>query len=234
MTNLPNDSAHSSALPDPFASASNEALASEEPLFPSGEPAEREVTGGEQFEVPVIAPNNSITETVSTEKKPAAKKTSSRSTGLAFAGEPVDLDELKKIAEKPSAASFPSWSTSRIYDAGPKAPDFEDVSDLNKSVQQVRSAISRVTNGLEIANRDVTLAEIEYRKAHAFAIIGVSGGTVGQREAFADLKVQTHYDDLQVKKAIANELSQRMRSLKFDLDGLQIIANNMRAEINLR
>lgn len=178
----------------------------------------------------------SAPEPVEDAKPEQAKPAKKTSTGLAFAGEAVDFSELAASAASAPEPSFPSWTAAGIYDPARGVEgdvDFEDMDQLGRGISNARIAIARVSNGLDAANRAVTIAESKYRKQRALALLGVSGGTVGQREAFADLYVQEAYDDLCVKKAISTELSQRIRSLKFDLDALEVLSNNARARMKL-
>lgn len=171
------------------------------------------------------------------EDVPEQKKTRSRgssSTGLAYGGKPVDFDELKETVEK-SEPVFPTWSTAdSIGVARPDAPDYEDLLAVNRGLSTITHSITRVTNGLENESRRLTVMESNYRKAKALALLGVSGGTSAMREAFADLMVQEEHDAVLVQRALVEELSQRIRVLKFELDATIAVSHNLRAQLQVQ
>lgn len=106
------------------------------------------------------------------------------------------------------------------------------------SQADVESEILRLSARLEQATdeyaRLITLeaeAEVEYKKTHAQAVLQSNEGTVSQREAQAILKCADELVQRRISEALASAQKELLLSLRAQLNALQTLAANIRAQV---
>lgn len=149
---------------------------------------------------------------------------------VAYGGKLVDPSDFP---EK-QMPSFPNHEDNWDFNYLPDAlADYSDISNLNRDINRSRFRLFRANNGLKEAQRNEVSAEIEYRRAHARVMAGLSGGSEKQRTAIADLKTEEEYANYMLAKQVAKEYESLVRQLRVDLDSLAGISHNIRAQMNL-
>lgn len=151
------------------------------------------------------------------------------SSQVAYAGKLVDPSEFPN-SPVPEYPETDTWAFNYLPDAH---ADYSDISDLNRDINRSRFRLFRANSGLKEAQRQEVSAEIEYRRAHARVMAGLSGGSEKQRTAIADLKTEEEYANYMLAKQVAKEYESLVRQLRVDLDSLAGISHNIRAQMSL-
>lgn len=112
--------------------------------------------------------------------------------------------------------------------------DFVDLSALNTQINRARKALFDANAALARAERTEARREYEYRRAHARALVSLSGGSEKQRIAYADVDTEAEYGELLVARTLVKECVNQVRALRTELDVLTVMSHNLRAQMQLQ
>lgn len=167
------------------------------------------------------------------EKKPAAKKAPEKTvdpkrTGIANRGIPVITDNYP---EPP----LPTWANrENAYDIAEDINfDFEDLSEINKRLNQSRIKFYRIGSQLKDAQRHLSDAKSAYNRRMRRELLNTSGGTEKTRIASAELACEDWENDVAVATQLVSEITNEQRIASKDLDVLESLANNARAQLKI-
>lgn len=167
------------------------------------------------------------------ETKPAPKKAtpaakSERKTGLASNGKPVVTDQYK---EPP----LPTWENrDHAYQIDEFTEvDFSDLSRINSALNQVRIKFYRIGRELKQAQRMLSDAKTSYSRRMRRELVNMSGGTEKTRVAMAEIACEEWENDVAVTTQLVAELTNEQRIVSKELDILESLANNARAQIKI-
>lgn len=134
----------------------------------------------------------------------------------------------------PDEVQFPDkYAVNVYYRLNAEMPDYEELSAINRDINRARVALNATQSSLAKAQREATTAEVAYRRKCSRVMIGLSGGTEKSRAAVVDIETENEYGTMLVKRAVADEVVSLVRSINRDIEALTVIANNLRAQINL-
>lgn len=151
------------------------------------------------------------------------------SSPVASNGKRINSDDYPE-----SPLAIPDRYAAQVYyRLEAELPDYEELSAINRDINRARAALNATQSSLAKAQREAVVAEVAYRRATSRVMIGLSGGTEKSRAAVVDIETENEYGNMLVKRAVADEVMNLVRSINRDIDALTVIANNLRAQINL-
>lgn len=150
-------------------------------------------------------------------------------SGVAFAGKIVDVTNAPEVTfpEFPKAGGLESWVP------GADQVDFSDLAAINQQILYSRRRLYAANNELREAQRRKVEAEFEYRRAHNRIMAGLTGGSEKQRSAIADVRTEELWAAYLLASQIADEYLALVRAVRTDLDALQGLSHNVRAQIQM-
>lgn len=163
-----------------------------------------------------------------TEKAPGNKQTESKRTGIASRGAPVTTDQFP---EQP----LPTWDNREsAYDISDAENfDFEDLAEINRALNRSRVKFYRIGSQLKEAQRHLSDAKTSYNRRMRRELLNISGGTEKTRVAMAELACEPWENDVAVTTQLVAELTNEQRIASKELDILESLANNARAQIKI-
>lgn len=150
---------------------------------------------------------------------------------IAYKGKPVNITELEKRHPLPKAEEITIVSEFKNYE--PEALDMSDLSSINKEISLLRIRIHKIRQELDKTNRIAQQAKYQYEQEKKRILIGLSGGSDKQREAVAELMAEELLTKSIVAQAVHQELVNHSRDIRYELDALREISNNLRKQIDI-
>lgn len=163
----------------------------------------------------------------------APKKSPAKKASMAYMGKPFHPEDIPTLPPKPQ---WTPTHDSNYYVEAARVDnyDFYDMQAVNQAINRARVDIFQAKEAMDAARRELTDAETLHRHAYNRALVGISGGTEKTRVAAAELLTENEYTHLIVARAKFEELKALQYRLSDDLQVLQTLASNMRAQVNLR
>lgn len=157
--------------------------------------------------------------------KPAEEKKPRTGTGLASRGKPVSTDDYPM---KP----FPQWNPVNDEEID-QLTDFSDLSEVNQRLNRLRARFYRIHQALAEAQRAHSEAKSEYSKRLRREMVNISGGTEKTRVAMAEIACEEWESEVTIRNQVVNELVSEQRIISKDLDILETLSNNIRAQMKV-
>ena len=106
--------------------------------------------------------------------------------------------------------------------------------EVEERIQRVMDAMEEETEEFDDIARDAAIAEAEYRRQSAFALLSIieHGGkmTVGERDARVDaMTAEVHKDHL-IRQAARNSKREHLQTLRATLDSLRTLNASVRGQ----
>lgn len=150
---------------------------------------------------------------------------------IAYKGKPVNIADLDKRYPLPKSEDITILSEFKNYE--PSVMDFTDLSSINKEIALLRIRIHKLRKEMEKANRIAAQAKYQYEQEKKRILIGLSGGSDKQREAVAELMSEELLSKSIVSQIVAQEIQAHSRDIRYELDTLRELSNNLRKQIDL-
>ena len=174
---------------------------------------------------PAQSPDQQAKKEQPKQEQPAAPA-ASRTPALAVGG--------KRISDIPDPQQVPTWPSpdtgEEVYVPDDQY-DFVDLNAVNTALNQARSRLFRITNHLRDAQRSRVDKEIVYKREMRRALISITGGSAELRKAMAEVQCEGHENDMIVAQQIEEEWKRRVVVARDDLDALQNLSHNIRAQV---
>lgn len=171
-------------------------------------------TGSQQKEAPKKA-----------EPKPKEEPSPRKSTGFASRGKQVSADDYPQRSN-PTWDDFPS-------DEYEQLTDFSDLSQVNHRLNTLRSRFYQINKQLKLAQRSLAQAKAEHSSKLRREMVNISGGTEKTRVAMAEIACEEWESDVIVYNQLVQEMTNDQRIVSKDLDVLETLSNNIRAQIKI-
>lgn len=150
---------------------------------------------------------------------------------IAYKGKPVNIAELENRHSLPKAEDVTIVSEFRNYE--PETIDMSDLSSINKEIALLRIRIHKIRKELDKANRISQQAKYQYEQEKKRILIGLSGGSDKQREAVAELMAEELLTKAIVSQAVHQEIVNHSRDIRYELEALREMSNNLRKQIDI-
>lgn len=150
---------------------------------------------------------------------------------IAYKGKPVNITELENRHSLPKAEDVTIVSEFRNYE--PETIDMSDLSSINKEIALLRIRIHKIRKELDKANRISQQAKYQYEQEKKRILIGLSGGSDKQREAVAELMAEELLTKSIVSQAVHQEIVNHSRDIRYELEALREMSNNLRKQIDI-
>lgn len=173
--------------------------------------------------LPWEAPESAATPPKTTPE--AAQKRGRTPTPVASEGKRVNAADTP-----PKPLRFPAEPTTYIPQ---EDIDYTDISQLNKDINRVRSALFHSTRELSRAEAREAQAKHLYKSNLNREIIKLSGGSERQRVAIAEIAVEDYYSDFLVAERVRVACENNLRAVRADLSALESLGHNLRAQMQV-
>jgi len=141
----------------------------------------------------------------------------------------VDIrDAARQTIQLPNFWTVP---ISKYYDYDQHVRDYTDFKELNDAINAARRSLFMLTEKLNIAERKLKNAEIDYERQYRRAYILSNEKTDMAKKARAAIVCENLENDKFKYEQYKNELTRMSFVIKSELESLQLIANNFRAEL---
>lgn len=162
-------------------------------------------------------------------QKPAQPEKQRRGTGLASGG------KLIMSTDDYPDPGLPTWENrdDEYSFTEFQEVDFEDLSRINFALNQVRVKFYRIGRKLKDAQRRLSDAKAAYNRRMRRELVNMSGGTDKTRIAMAEIACEEWENDVAVATQLVAEITNEQRIVSKDLDVLESLANNARAQIKI-
>jgi len=128
---------------------------------------------------------------------------------------------------------FKTWDSSRVYDYEKEILDYEELEDLNRTINQARLALFKTTDSISRYEREEREAKLNYERAHRRELLRSTAKTADERRARADLMCEDLENEWIVKSQIKDELIRLSHTLRLELQALQGLGNNLRQQLKI-
>ena len=156
-----------------------------------------------------------------------------KTTGIALNGQAITIDQFAENHPLPIPASVTIKSQYEDYQPAEDV-DYTDLSKVNREIQNLRIRLHRIRIEMKSAERMALKTKYAYDGQRKRILIGLSGGSAGEREAIAELLCEEAYGAFLVASSVAKEITQHSRDLRTELEALREISNNLRRQIDLQ
>jgi hypothetical protein len=211
-------------IPLPWA---EEDIPSPAPSSPAPAQSQPEVT---------VKPEPEAVQTPPEEPKKSTRSTSSDEAGPSRRGAPVASGGKRiDVAEMPSTPQevrYPSGYVADEY-AVDENVDYNDLMTVNRDLIRARSRLFRATRILAEAQREEAAAKTKYKSAINRQLVMLSGGSEKQRQAIAEVQCEDLIGEWVVADRVADEALNHLRAVRSDLDALDTLSNNIRAQMKI-
>lgn len=105
---------------------------------------------------------------------------------------------------------------------------------VEDDIRRLCGLLDELTSDLATAARTAALADANYKREHAKALLGARGidkSTVGEREAVAALETADEYEARRIGEAILMAKQESGRNIRAQLDALRSINANLRVQV---
>lgn len=132
-----------------------------------------------------------------------------------------------------SVPTLKNWKTEKFYHYKSAIFDYENIVDLNSSINSARQALFEVNDAINVYERREVKAKAIYDREHRRKYISSNEKTESAKKARADLQCEDLEDDVIVYGQIKSELYRLSNTLRLELQTLQSIGNNLRQQIKM-
>lgn len=164
------------------------------------------------------------TETIRTEEK-KKENTPKKSSGLASRGKPISPEQYPKN-------NTPHWENAPTNDYQ-ELNDFTDLSDVNQKLNRLRSRFYHINTQLKQVQRQLAQAKAEYSSNLRRQLVDISGGTEKTRVAMAEIACEEWESEVVIYTQLVQELTNDQRIISKDLEVLETLSNNIRAQMKI-
>ncbi len=155
-----------------------------------------------------------------------------KTVGMALNGQQMTTEQVPSQALLPKAESI--ISKSQFYDYEPATIDYTDLSAINRELNDLRTRLHRIRKEMQNADRIALSKKYNYESQKKRIMISLTGSSVAEREAMAELLCEEAYTEMLVAQQVSKELTQHNRDLRTELDSLREISMNNRRVIDLQ
>lgn len=153
-----------------------------------------------------------------------------KTTGMARSGQPILIDSIP-----PAKDTLPrSPIVSQYADYEPDEIDYNDLSTVNRQLNELRTRLHRIRKEMIKADREFLRARFSYESEKKRIMISISGATANEREAMSELLSEDKYSEMLVAQQVAKELSQHNSALRSELEALRELSMNARRIMDLQ
>lgn len=179
----------------------------------------------------IEAKNPVPAETAPAETAPAKQEAKSKkeaprkASGFASRGKPISADDFPK-------RNAPSWAEepNEYYE---QLTDFSDLSQVNHRLNSLRARFYQINRQLKVAQRELARAKAEYSSQLRRELVNITGGTEKTRVAMAEIACEEWESDVVVYTQFVQEITNDQRIISKDLEILETLSNNIRAQIKI-
>lgn len=133
----------------------------------------------------------------------------------------IDLPDLKQ------------WGVKQLYDYSKQIADYEDLHQLGQAITAARVALFRITDQINIYERQEKEAKTRYEREYRRAYLGSVEKTEAQKKMRAELKCEALENELITAEQMKNELIRVSHTLRLELQTLQTVGNNLRQQMKM-
>lgn len=148
-----------------------------------------------------------------------------------------DFDFLQRLED--SAAKYEitvpkirSISARKLYDPS-QLVDFDDMTEINKSLHQAMVALSQVSDNIGRYDRLLSRAKTVYKRAWSREYIAATDKTDSARKNSADIATESLEDDVIVYTQAKEDLKRIAYDVKTMMQSLQTLSSNLRQQMNI-
>lgn len=179
----------------------------------------------------IEAKNPVPAETAQAETAPAKQEAKSKkeaprkASGFASRGKPISADDFPK-------RNAPSWAEepNEYYE---QLTDFSDLSQVNHRLNSLRARFYQINRQLKVVQRELARAKAEYSSQLRRELVNITGGTEKTRVAMAEIACEEWESDVVVYTQFVQEITNDQRIISKDLEILETLSNNIRAQIKI-
>ncbi len=106
-------------------------------------------------------------------------------------------------------------------------------SSVEKEIRRLAHKLESKTDDLAVSFKEAADAEVVYKVEYAKALLLSDLKTVAEREADATVKCERLLTDRKCKEAVADAARESVRSLRDQLNAVQSVGANLRAQMQL-
>lgn len=125
------------------------------------------------------------------------------------------------------------WRSSRFYDYENTIFDYEQIEELNKTIQKARLALFKITDEINKYERAEIVAKTKYEREWRRAYLNSNERTESMKKARADLLCEELENEAIVYGQLHSELNRLSASVRLELQTLQGLGNNLRQQIKM-
>lgn len=144
-----------------------------------------------------------------------------------------DLDPSVYDRTSITLPKFKSWSSTDVYDFEKEIVDYESLDELNRTINQARLALFKITESINKYERLEKTAKLSYERAHRREFLKSTAKTQDERRARADLMCEDLENDWVMQQQIREELIRLSHTVRLELQTLQGLGNNIRQQMKV-
>lgn len=157
---------------------------------------------------------------------PESASTAQRKANLAMDG------RIATPAQFPHAP-FPGFNLEELEYEVNELSDSADLRNVMHSILISRRRLFQVTKILQQAQRAAVEAKYEWKSAFNRKLLALSGGTEKERVALAEISVEQEYGAYIAAEQAADDALNLLRAIRTELDSLQNMSYNIRAQMQI-
>lgn len=143
-----------------------------------------------------------------------------------------DIRMSEKFPEY-EAPDFRQLEASEYFDYEGQIIDYEDLPELNRTINLARKALYKTTEQINHCERLEQDTRLKYERAHRRAYLSSTGKTETERKTRADLATEDLENDWIAYKQAKSELIRIANAVRIDLQTLQALGNNIRQQLKM-
>lgn len=128
------------------------------------------------------------------------------------------------------APAMKNWRASKFYDYDNEIIDFENLEELNRTTNQARKALFKVTEAINKYEREEREHTTLYKRTWRREFLKSIAKTESERKARADLACEDLENSMIAAQQVKDELVRLSHALRIELQTLQAIGNNLRQQ----
>lgn len=128
---------------------------------------------------------------------------------------------------------FKEWKISRYYDYSDLSADFTDLQELNKQIADARTALFKLSESINVAERKAKQAKVKYERNYRRKYIQSSEKTETAKKISAEIQVEDLENRYMYYEQLASELNRAHYAIRQELSALQAVGNNLRQQIKV-
>lgn len=107
------------------------------------------------------------------------------------------------------------------------------ITDIIEELRHIQREMSKGSNALYEAEKQVAEAEYAYERALALAFLAAEGKTAGERTAMSKFEASQERLDADLAKAVLNRVKSKMKTLELQQMGTQTISRLVETELKV-